>query len=103
MSTPTTRPQYVFIDVKRYSTTPCVVLSGPREALQRISISSTGVLKATTSSAGIAREIKLTTTPNADNYSLLKVALLEEVLKLGFKPTSSVSDDFLILSREVNI
>ena len=103
MSVPTTRPQYVFIDVKRTSATPCVALSGPQEALRRISILSTGVYRATTSLVGKAQEIRLTTTPNADNYSLLKVALPEEVLKLGFKPASSVSDDFLILSREVNI
>ena len=102
MSIRKTRLQYVFIDVRRSSTAPCVALSGPRDALHRITIDSNSVTT-TVSYAGTCQEIRLTGSMNADNYSFLKITLLEEILKLGFKLTSNISDDFLILSREVNV
>ena len=92
----------MFIDVKRSSTIPCVALSGPQDALHRINIGSNCVTT-TVSYSGTSQEIRLKASATTNNHSFLKIILLEEVLKLGFKPTSSVSDDFLILSPEVNI
>ena len=58
MSIRKTRSQYVFIDVKRSSTAPCVALSGPRDALHRITIDSNCVTT-TVSYAGACQEIRL--------------------------------------------
>ena len=91
----------MIIDVKRSYSRPCVTLSGPREALREIRIASTDCLTSSTSGAGDVQEIRLSSLTSADNYSMLKMALLEEVLKLGFKPTSNISDDVVILTREV--
>jgi hypothetical protein len=48
-------------------------------------------------------EIKLTGNKDADNSTFLKASLLEEVMntRFGFKLLSNVTDDFLVLSREV--
>ena len=102
MSVQRTRPQYVFIDVKRSSTAPSVAPSSPQKALCRITVGSNCVTT-TVSYAGTSQEIRLTGSANADNYSFAKITVLEEVLKLGFKQTSNISDDFLILSGEVMI
>ena len=93
----------MIIDVKRSYSRPCVTLSGPRQALGGIRIASTACLTSSISGAGDAQEIRLSSMTSSDNYSMLKIALLEEVLKLGFKPTSNISDDVLILSREVQM
>ena len=77
----------MFIDVKRSSTAPCVAPSGTQEALCRITVGSNCVTT-TVSYAGTCQEIRLTGSANADNYSFLKITLLEEILKLGFKLTS---------------
>ena len=106
MSVQRTRLQYVFINVQRSDRDPSVVLIGPTEVLNGIFTPSTDDVRAYPTSVGNAKQIILspfrgTTSPN--DYLLWKMALLEEVLKLGFKPTSNISDDFLILSREVNM
>ncbi len=103
MSTSKTRPQYVFIEVKKSRAPACVTLSGPTDVLSGIMIScSSGEVNIGRSCAGSAMEIRLTWwVQGADNLMLLKAALLEEALKRGFIPASNVSDDFLVLSREV--
>ena len=103
MSVQRTRLQYVFIDVYRCGTTISVALSGSTGVLRGISISSNRVRTPDVNLAGNAAQIVLKGVTGSNDYSLSKMALLEEVLKLGFKPTSNISDDFLILSREVDM
>ena len=94
----------MFIKVERSTAEPCVTLSGPIEVLGSIQISTTGVLGVVTSLAGSGKEIRLTGhVQGADNSMFLKAAFLEEVLKRGFIPASNVTDDLLVLSREVNV
>jgi hypothetical protein len=48
-------------------------------------------------------EMRLTGNKDADNSTFLKASLLEVVMdkRFGFKLLSNVTDDFLVLSREV--
>ena len=103
MSTSRTRPQYAFIEVKRSNAAPCVILSGPYAVLSGINVGNTGGVQFGWSQVGSGLEIRLTArVEGADNWMLLKAILLEEVLKRGFIPASNVTDDFLVLSREVD-
>ena len=106
MSVQRTRLQYVFVNVQRSDRASSVVLIGPTEVLNGISTGSspTDNVRAYPMSVGNATQITLRPLRGHTNdYLLWKMALLEEILKLGFKPTSNISDDFLTLCREVNM
>jgi hypothetical protein len=103
------RLQYVFIEVKRSDTQPCVTLSGPTEVLNSVSEAGFNVenddVVCSSTYVGGSMQIRVTAGFDmvADNSTtLFKAGLLEEVLKCGFKPVSNVTDDFLALSREVD-
>ncbi len=96
----------MFIEVKRSNAAPCVILSGPSEVVDGIyfTICNTAEMNVGCSRVGNATEIRLTGgVQSADNSRLLKVILLEEVLKRGFIPASNVTDDLLVLSRELDM
>ena len=95
----------MFIEVKRSSTLN-VILSGPRNEIHNINtrcgFSKSGVPCSITS-LGNTMEMRLTGNKDADNSTFLKASLLEVVMdrNYGFKLLSNVTDDFLVLSREV--
>ena len=98
----------MFIEVKRSHTAPCVTPSGPCNVLDSVSRDGFSqsrdfnvVFKSTYVADGM--EIRVTGAEGADNSMLFKASLLEEVLKRGFKPLSNVTDDLLVLSREVDV
>ena len=97
----------MFIKVERSNADlACVTLSGPSEALDSIyfAICNSAEMNVGGSRVGTAMEIRLTGgVQSADNSMLLKVILLEEVLKRGFIPASNVTDDLLVLSRELDM
>ena len=94
------RPQYVFLEVKRLQTGSCVTLSGPCSVLGHISSGSSGIITCKKEYVIDGVQIKLTGIEE-DLRMLFKASLLEEVVKQGFKPLSNIADDDLILSREV--
>ena len=107
MSTSKTRSQYAFLEVKRSQASPCVALSGPLNVIGNILSAgfhvTTNIVACEHSVVGTGMELKLTSVRDTGNWTFLKSALLEEVLKCGFKPLSSVTDDLLVFSREVSL
>lgn len=94
-----TRTQFVFIKVKRENST--VTLCGPYDGvldiIHRIEFENYSGATSRISQVGNSMEITL----EGSSLTLLKVSLLEEVLKLGFKLSSDVESDSLTLSRQV--
>jgi hypothetical protein len=105
MCTSETRPQYAFLEVKRLDTAPRVVLSGPSDVLGNISIRNSDRNGITCNRVTVEGgcEITLAGSPGYDNWMLLKTILLEEILPHGFKPLTDITDDFMVLSREVRV
>ncbi len=93
----------MFIKVERSDQAPCVTLSGPSTVLEGIASRTTSEVMVMRSSLEGTMEIRLTTRQGADNSMFMKATLLEGVLKRGFIPTSNVTDDLLVLSREVYV
>lgn len=96
------RKQYVFIEV-RHSPTTSVVLTGPVTAVNVSggNFDNSDVM-CETSFLGNTIEVTLTAREGADKLTFMKGSLLEEVLRRGFKLSSNVTDDSLLLSREVS-
>ena len=95
----------MFIEVKR-SPTLYVILSGPSNEVSSIDHHcgfSKSSVPCSITSLGRTMEMRLTGNKDADNSTFLKASLLEEVMntRFGFKLLSNVTDDFLVLSREV--
>ena len=97
MSNAMTRSQYAYIEVKRNS--DAVMLYGPTEVLSIIKDNIKGTRVA---SLGSTMKIMI----NGSNIMLLKVAIVEEVLKHGFAyddTPSSFKDDYIVFSRQVKL
>ena len=111
-----TRKQYAFIEVEkssdaRESENLRVSLSGPKEIVTSIynsGIFETGIWSPSVSSVNLtfgntSRLILSTNFPDDYNSTFMKANLLEEILKHGFTPVSNITDDLVILTREVDI
>ena len=100
------RTQYVYVDVKRSSTSwgnsrvtlygPKMVLTGIKGELVRRKPDS---VSCDTALFGNSMKIVL----SGIDLTFMKATLLEEVLKLGFTLLSNIKDDALTLSREVKL
>ena len=111
------RPQYVFIEVKKSSARPCVTLLGPSDMVNNIvkslkldkpsqdsfSFGFEPSVRYQTRSLGSTTELRLTGPKDADSTMFWKASLLEEALRIsfGFRLLSNVTDDCIVLSREV--
>ena len=120
MSSQKIRTQYAFIEVEKSSDTGqtqslCVSLSGPKEIVT--SIYNSGIFKFPAArqyyipvwsshnlTLGNTSRLMLSTeSPQSYNSTFMKAGLLEEILKHGFTPVSNITDDLVILTREVDI
>lgn len=97
----------MFIEVKRSPIRLDVILSGPSCEVSYIhtnrGFSKSSSVPCSITSLGNTMEMRLTGNKEADNSTFLKASLLEVVMdaRFRFKLLSNVTDDFLVLSREV--
>ena len=89
----------MYIETKASS--KCVALYGPQAALHGTALINFNNGPACCETALLGNSMKIVLF--GEDLLFMKAALLDEVLKLGFKLLSSINDDLLTLSREVKL
>ena len=104
-----TRPQYVFIKVlvpRSQSERLVVTVSGPSATVKDIYESdnlrrNTCGISCYCRTLASTSELSMEAVNASSTQTFMKACLLEEVLMHGFTPESNVTDDSILLSRQV--